>query len=231
MANKLDALRKLTGSSASNETLTEALTHSSSGKKVNYQRMEFLGDRVLGLVIAEFLIKNFPDENEGNLARRLSYLVDKNMLARVAIKTGIGEFIIMSEAEKSAGGSENDNLLSDVMEALIGATFLDSGLEECKKIILTLWGDFLYETLTPPIDPKTALQEWTQGKGLGLPDYELADRQGPDHAPTFEIKVNIEGHGSISAKGTSRRSAEKSAAKKMLHSLKNANPENTGDKN
>ncbi len=199
--------------------LVEALTHSSANTRISYQRLEFLGDRVLGLVVADFLIRTFPEENEGNLARRLSALVDKSMLARVALEAGLGEFIIMSEAERASGGGANENILADVLEALIGAAFLEAGLEECRDMIRRLWGDCLYETVKPPIDPKTALQEWTQGKGLGLPVYDLVGRKGPDHAPVFDVSVTVEGFAPVTAQGTSRRSAEKLAAEIMMKKL------------
>jgi ribonuclease-3 len=201
------------------QLLLEALTHSSSEEGRNYQRLEFLGDRVLGLVIAAFLYESFPGESEGDMARRFSALVDKPMLAKVAGKIDLGNYIIMSESERASGGSENESILSDVMEALIGAAFLDAGLDTCEQMIKSLWGSSLYETLSPPIDPKTALQEWTQGCGLGLPQYELAGRTGPDHAPVFTISVKVEGLNPVSATGSSRRNAEKKAAEKMLDIL------------
>jgi ribonuclease-3 len=219
-----DRVQDILGRKFSNKNLLfEALTHSSAAEKISYQRLEFLGDRVLGLVIAEFLITAFPTENEGSLARRLSGLVDKSMLAKVAVEVGIGPFIIMSESEKASGGDANENILSDIMEALIGATFLDSDIDECREMVKKLWGNFLYETLEPPVDPKTALQEWTQGRGLGLPVYELVGRDGPDHAPVFDVKVSVEGHGSVVAKGTSRRAAEKLAASRLLDKLSGVN--------
>ncbi len=220
MSSNPSRLQEVLGHFYNNKALLEeALTHSSAEGDVSYQRLEFLGDRVLGLVIADFLLRSFPDENEGDLARRLSGLVDKTMLARVAIEAEIGKFILMSEGEKAAGGDANENILADVMEALIGAAYLDAGLETCRKMIESLWGDRLFEMVSPPIDPKTELQEWTQGRGMGLPQYELVGRTGPDHAPVFDIRANIESYPPVVAQGTSRRAAEKAAAELMLASL------------
>lgn len=217
MTGDLQRLQEIIGRNfEKTELLEEAISHSSAGKSINYQRLEFLGDRVLGIVVAEFLIKNFPGENEGDLARRFSSLVDKTMLARVATDAGIGDFIAMSDSERASGGGENENILSDVMEAIIGASFLDAGLDDCRVLVYRMWGELLNERVDPPIDPKTALQEWTQGRAKGLPVYDLVSRTGPDHAPTFEISVDVEGFPIVSAKGASRRVAEKEAARKML---------------
>ncbi len=221
MSSHLKDLQAVLGHSFQNaDLLEEALTHSSVPRARNYQRLEFLGDRVLGLIIAEFLIQNFPDENEGDMARRFSALVDRSMLVTIATEISLGESIQMSEGEKAAGGASNDNILSDVMEAVLAALYLEAGLEKCRDTVITLWGGHLFETVRPPVDPKTELQEWTQGRGLGLPVYELVDREGPDHAPLFDIEVSVDGFEPVRAKGGSRRSAEKNAASLMLEALK-----------
>lgn len=199
--------------------LESALTHSSSGSAVNYERLEFLGDRVLGLVIAESLFIEFPGENEGDLAKRHAALVQGRVLADVARGLDLGSFISLSEAERAAGGADNENILADAMEAVIGALYLDLGLEACRHMIKGLWADKVHTMATPPQDPKTALQEWAQARGLPLPVYEIIDRQGPDHAPVFEIRVSVQGAGAAAARGSSRRAAEKDAAEKLLNNV------------
>lgn len=196
--------------------LKKALTHSSAGEKYNYERLEFLGDRVLGLVVAHILFDAYPDEAEGDLAKRHAALVQGKTLALVAEKIGLGEIMFLSDSEKAGGGTQNRNILADGMESVIGALYLDSGLDVCMRVIRDLWSD-LFETMTsPPQDPKTALQEWAQGRGLPLPQYDLVGREGADHAPVFEIRVTVEGRPPCTAKGPSRRKAEKDAARKLL---------------
>lgn len=217
----LARLEEVIGHRFENQALLEkALTHSSAGRPVNYQRLEFLGDRVLGIIVAEFLFRNFPRENEGDMARRFSALVDRSMCARVASAIELGGYVFLSDGEKAAGGAQNENIMADVVEALIAAAYLDSGLPAAEKIVLRLWGDNLYEMVRPPVDPKTELQEWTQARGLGLPSYELVGRTGPDHAPVFDVCVHVEDHASVLAQGTSRRAAEKNAAALLLRQLK-----------
>lgn len=202
------------------ELLFKALTHSSAGMEKNYERLEFLGDRVVGLVIAEELFHMFKDENEGDLAKRHAALVQGRMLARIARRINLGDAMELSEAERAAGGSKNENILADAMESVIGAIFVDQGmLEQTRRIIRELWGDTIKVMKEPPQDPKTALQEWAQGRGLPLPSYELVSRTGPDHAPTFEIKVEVEGYPSWTSPGSSRRKAEKEAAAVLLAHL------------
>ncbi len=199
--------------------LEQALTHSSKGAS-NNERIEFLGDRVLNLVMAEALFKKFPDENEGNLAKRHSALVQGRMLAVIGAGVTLGDYIILSEAERMSGGAANENILSDAMEAVLGAIFLDGGLDAARELILRLWADYLLTVSEAQQDPKTELQEWVQARGLPLPDYEIVNRSGPDHAPLFEIEVRVKGRDPVSAEGSSRRQAEKAAASLMLRQLK-----------
>ena len=196
-----------------------ALTHASSGGGNNYERLEFLGDRVLGLVIAELLYDHFPAESEGDLARRHAALVSGATLAGVAARLDLAEVLKLSDAERATGGARNDNILADVMEALIGALYMEAGVETCKKIIAHLWRDILHKMDKPPRDPKTALQEWAQGRGLKLPAYTVSDRDGPDHAPVFTITVTVEGFAPERGEGPSRRQAEKAAALALLARL------------
>lgn len=193
-----------------------ALTHASTGADHNYERLEFLGDRVLGLVVAELLYENFPKESEGDLARRHAALVSGVTLAQVAATVNLAEVLKLSDAERATGGARNENILADVMEALIGALYLDAGIDACKSVIAHLWRDILHTMDKPPLDAKTGLQEWAQGRGLPLPVYTLTDRTGPDHAPIFTITVTVEGLASVSGEGPSRRNAEKAAATALL---------------
>ena len=200
--------------------LEHALTHSSKSGSVNNERIEFLGDRVLNLVMAENLFHRFPGESEGSLAKRHSALVQGRMLAIIGGIIGLGEFIILSDAERQSGGAENENILSDAMEATLGSIFLDGGLDAARDVILKLWGDNIATLTEAHQDPKTELQEWVQARGLPLPEYEIVGKSGPDHAPRFEIEVRVRGYDPIIAEGQSRRHGEKAAATRMLAQLK-----------
>lgn len=211
--------KKISHHFADPKLLRDALTHSSTGERHNYERLEFLGDRVLGLVVARILYERFPHEKEGDLAKRLSSLVQGTWLAKIAHDIDLGKYMDFSEAERSAGGDDNDNLLADGIEALIGAIYLDSGLSTCEKLIEMLWGDSFETMIKPPQHPKTAVQEWAQGEALPLPIYEITGQSGPDHAPVFEITLTVKDHGSILATGASRQAAEKAAAKAFIGKL------------
>ncbi len=202
--------------------LVTALTHSSVGGAVSYERLEFLGDRVLGLVVAEILYKKFPEEPEGHLAKRLSALVQGSFLAKIATELDLGAYIIFSESERAAGGADNENILADVFESLVGAMYMDSDFARCFSLIEGLWGDRFDTMVKPPQHPKTRLQEWAQSKGLPLPVYEIIAQEGPDHAPVFDVRVSVQGYEPIVVKGASRQAAEKQAASEFwtLHLLK-----------
>lgn len=200
--------------------LQRALTHSSTDGHYNYERLEFLGDRVLGLVMAHTLFETFDAESEGGLAKRYSALVQGRTLAVIASMNKLGAYILLSPSEREAGGGENENILSDVLEALMGAVYLDGGLEAARAMILRLWGDNIHTLTEAPQDPKTELQEWVQARGLPLPEYDIASQSGPDHAPVFVIELRVRGQNSVRAEGPSRRQAEKSAARIMLRQLK-----------
>lgn len=198
------------------ELLRTALIHSSTGIAVNYERLEFLGDRVLGLVIANALFERFPEEQEGDLAKRLASLVQGETLAKLAVNISLGDYILLSEAEAAAGGARNDHILADVFEAVIGAIYLDGGFEPCKVLIEKQWEDVFCTMKSPPQHPKTAIQEWAQAKNLPLPLYDVVGQSGPDHAPIFEIKLSVKGCAPITAKGRSRAEAEKAVAKEFM---------------
>jgi ribonuclease-3 len=215
------ALQKKLGHQFADPSLLErALTHSSLGGDSNNERLEFLGDRVLGLVIAELLCKMYPQDSEGDLAKRHAALVQGKILTRLAREIDFGAAIQLSDAERSAGGSNNDNILADGLEAVIGAIYLDGGLAPCRSVICALWQDSVKNMTQPPQDPKTALQEWAQGRGLPLPEYELVGREGPDHAPKFRIRVCVTNYPPATAAGASRRKAEKEAAAILLAHLR-----------
>lgn len=200
--------------------MEQALTHSSKVGAANYERIEFLGDRVLNLVMAHTLFEQFPGESEGNLAKRHSALVQGRMLAAIGISVNIHDFVILSEAERQSGGADNENIISDAMEALLGAIFLDGGLEAVRPVIIRLWDKYILAHNELPQDSKTELQEWVQARGLPLPEYIISGRTGPDHAPEFEVEVRVKGHDPVKANGSSRRQAEKEAAKIMIARLK-----------
>jgi len=217
----LKALEEQIGHTFKNpQLLATALTHSSTGAKHNYERLEFLGDRVLGLSVAEILYKKFPNEPEGHLAKRLSALVQGTFLAQISREMNLGQHIIFSDAESASGGAENDNILADVFESMIGALYLDTDYETCNALIKKLWADRFDTMKKPPQHPKTQLQEWAQSQNLSLPRYEIAAQSGPDHAPIFDICLTIEGFDAVTVQGPSRQEAEKRAAKTFIEKHK-----------
>ncbi len=193
-----------------------AFTHPSCGSRANYQRLEFLGDRVLGLVVAAWLYESFPDEPEGKLNRRFTALVRRETLAQVADEIGLGAFVRTGDTSAGARDILTPAVLADVCEAVIGALYLDAGLEAAERFVKVHWEAHFAEGSGACRDAKTALQEWVQGRGLPLPDYRLVGRSGPDHAPEFEIAVRVEGEGEARARGPSKRIAEQAAAAVML---------------
>jgi ribonuclease-3 len=206
------------------DLLRIALTHRSAAKGKDAlsggnERLEFLGDRVLGLVIAEMLYTRFGREREGAMAKRFVALVRRETLARVASEIGLGEHIQMAKGERAAGADTNPAILSDCMEAVIAALYLDSGLEPARRFIEKLWTPLLDEAPRPPQDAKTRLQESLQGQGKPLPVYEMVGREGPAHAPVFTIELTTSEGQSVRAQGKSKREAEQAAAKLMLDEL------------
>lgn len=215
--SNLDALQQQIDHTFKDSALLEtAMTHSSTGAKSNYERLEFLGDRVLGLAVSETLYAKFPDEPEGHLAKRLSALVQGTFLAQISREMEMGQYIIFSDAESASGGAENDNILADVFESMIGALYLDTNYETCRALIQKLWGDHFDSMKKPPQHPKTRLQEWAQSQNLPLPHYKISDQSGPDHAPVFDISLTVKGYEEITVKGASRQEAEKLAASSFI---------------
>ncbi len=202
--------------------LTRALTHSSfanpmSGDRpANFERLEFVGDRVLGLVIAELLYQTFPGSDEGGLATRYNMLVRKETCARVAAKIELGSYIQMSAGEAEAGGRHKKAILGNACESLIAAIYMDAGLEAARSFIHRYWSEFVDQVANPPQDAKTALQEWAQAQGLAPPSYDVENKEGPDHAPSFTIRVSVDGFEPEIAAGGSKRLAEQSAATQLL---------------
>lgn len=204
--------------------LTEALTHASYAGNhrtqtsvLDYERLEFLGDRVLGLVVADILVRRFPKEKEGGLAPRLNALVRKEALARVAREISLEQFLRVGHGEnKLVTGRSRKAIIADACEAIIGAMFLDGGLEPARDFIKLYWTDHVASLDEVPRDAKTTLQEWAQSRGLEPPVYELVSRTGPDHAPEFLMKAVVVGLPQAEAVGASKRSAEQAAAEAVL---------------
>jgi ribonuclease-3 len=205
--------------------LVTALTHPSAVSAADSlhhanQRLEFLGDRVLNLVIAERLIERRRNETEGDLAPRLNRLVKKGACAEAFRHVGLGAYLLMSESEIAGGGRERESTLGDACEAVIAAIYLDGGLSAARKFIEKGWAPQFTGGPAEMKDPKTLLQEWAQGHGHPLPEYVVLGRSGPDHAPEYEVEVRVEDNGAAAATGPSKRDAERHAAARMLEQLK-----------
>ncbi|MFA5899880.1 MAG: ribonuclease III [Hyphomicrobium sp.] len=215
-------LEKALGHRFKNQQLIEvALTHASmrggKAQTSDNERLEFIGDRVLGLAVSEVLIELFPGANEGELARRFNRLVRGEACARVARSIGIGPMLILSDSEAGSGGRAKGTILADAMEAILGAIFLDAGFEAARGVVRRLWGSqYDQQPTSAGPDAKSALQEWAQGKGLALPEYVEVSRLGPDHAPHFTSEVRIAGCAPARGEGTSKRAAEQAAARVLL---------------
>lgn len=215
------------------ELLREALTHPSAStpsasrparsrhaRQRGYERLEFLGDRVLGLVLADLLYNAFPQEDEGALAKRLAALARKETLARVAAAADLGGHLVMSRAEAQGGGRKNPTLLADACEAVIGALYLDGGLDAAAGFIRRFWQPLMTAEARPPQDAKTALQEWAQGAGLPLPEYRTVRTEGPPHEPLFAVELQVAGQPPVTATGRTKRAAEQAAATQLLEQLR-----------
>ena len=202
------------------ELLERALTHASvrGGKVARFdnERLEFIGDRVLGLAIAEALNGQYPDASEGELARRYNRLVRGEACAKVARNIGLGTHLILSDSEADSGGRNKTTILADAAEALLGAVFIDGGFEKARAVVHKLWQDQSEPVPEVAVDAKSALQEWAQGQGLALPRYTVVARKGPDHAPRFTAEVLIAGRAPAQGEGASKRIAEQAAASALL---------------
>jgi ribonuclease-3 len=209
------------------ELLVRALTHPSAAHRRgagedSYERLEFLGDRVLGLIVADLLLRRFPEENEGELALRHAGLVRRETLAKIAEELDLGSHVRLAKGEEAAGERGNPAIQADACEAVIGAVYLDGGLDAARDLVESLWTPLLEAVLVPPQDAKTALQEWAQGRGLPLPDYREVGRSGPDHGPVFTVEVAVQGHPPAAGEGRSKRLAEQAAAGLLMSRIKAA---------
>lgn len=204
----------------SRSVLQRALTHASKrtekGKVYDNERLEFLGDRVLALAIAEFLTELDPRANEGDLARRFNRLVRKEACARVARELDLGSALMLSASEADSGGREKDTILADASEALLGAIFVEAGFPTAREVVRRLWTPMIDNLPAVATDAKSALQEWAQGQGLALPEYVEIARHGPDHAPRFTAEVRIAGRKPARGEGANKRAAEQAAATELL---------------
>jgi ribonuclease-3 len=195
-----------------------AITHSSAsgrGGAAN-ERLEFLGDRVLGLIIADLLYRRFSTEEEGDLARRFAVLVSRETLAQVAARIGLASHLTLARGEEDSGGRANPAILADACEAVIAALYLDGGLDAARRFIEEAWRAPIEQDRHPPQDAKTALQEWAQAAGRKLPSYVVIASQGPAHDPRFTVEVRVAGLPPIAASGRSKRAAEQAAAAEAL---------------
>lgn len=206
---------------ADKSLVDRALTHISAAKSADgrlgsYQRLEYLGDRVLGLAIAAMLMEAFPTSDEGELSRRLAELVRAEACAEVAVAMDIAPFIRLGSGEANSGGRKKKAILSDVCEALIGAVFIDAGYGPASELVDRFWRERMVTPRRPLRDAKTELQEWAQGQGLPAPLYREVERSGPDHDPSFRVSVEVEGQGDAEGAGRSKRAAEQAAASALL---------------
>jgi len=205
------------------QLLAQATTHSAAGYgrtgAIDNERLEFLGDRVLGLVMAELLMERFPKATEGELGPRHASLVRREALAEVAGTIDLGSYLILAPADAAAGSRNHPKFLADACEAVIAALYLDGGLEVARHFITECWAKQLGAVAVMPIEPKTALQEWAQGHGRPLPSYSVTRSAGAAHDPVFEVKVEVKGLEPALAEGSSKRAAEKAAALTMLQRL------------
>jgi ribonuclease-3 len=196
-----------------------AITHSSVGGP-SYERLEFLGDRVLGMVIARALYERYPNEPEGNLSKRYNALVDRETCAENGREIGVPALVRLGKQAREDGASQSENVVGDVVEALIGALFLDGGVEAAERFILRLWEPDLAVQRRAPQHPKSALQELAAAKGVKAPHYEVVSRTGAHHAPKFTVRVFVPTLGEAVAEGTSKQEAETAAAAELLSKSK-----------
>jgi len=220
-AAQSDLARRLGHVFADPALLVEALTHASLSNRARYdnQRLEFLGDRVLGLVIAEALLARDGAATEGQLAPRFNALVRKETCAAVAAGIDLGPAILMGKSESANGGRRKRAMLGDAMEAVIAAVYLDAGYPAARDMILRLWGPRIASAESHARDAKTALQEWAQARGMAPPDYVDTGRTGPDHAPVFTVTARLENGETQEASAPSKRAAQQAAAEALLARL------------
>ncbi|MBA3511409.1 ribonuclease III [Sphingomonas sp.] len=195
-----------------------ALTHPSFGRD-HYQRLEFLGDRVLGLVMAEWLSELFPSEPEGLLSHRFTNLVSRAQCALVARDLGLVDYLRLGKQAWDDGGSQSDNILGDVTEGLIGALYLEGGVNAARSFIRRAWAPIVDSQSSAPRHPKSLLHEWAEGHGRKPPTYKVIERTGPPHAPRFTVRASVKGYGEADGEGSSKHEAETAAATALLEQL------------
>ncbi len=215
------ALCRRLGATIGAQRLDEALTHPSAATRArpDYQRLEFLGDRVLGLIIAEAVLSRWPDEAEGKLALRLNELVRKETCAEIAESIGLGQYLRLARSEAASGGRKRMTILGDAMEAVVAAIYLDAGPDAAREAVLRLWEPRMATQGAAPQDSKTMLQEWAQGRAMPPPLYDTVARSGPDHAPEFTVEARLSNGATARATAPSKRAAEQAAATALLHRL------------
>jgi ribonuclease-3 len=201
--------------------LEQALTHASvgqgAGPVADYEQLEFLGDRVLGLIAADLLMARFPKEKEGDLSKRLHVLVSGETCARIAADLGVSDALRMAPGETKRGARQNTNILADACEALIAAVYRDGGLDAARAVFAPIWAPELEIQGAPEaLSPKSKLNEWAMARAHVAPIYRVVHREGPDHAPRFTVEVEVEGLAPIAGAGRSRQEAEKAAALALL---------------
>ena len=221
MSGRLEAFQARIDYTFEDQDLLErALTHASYGdgrhRAQSNERLEFLGDRVLGLMAAERLHEEFTDLSEGQLAQRLNALVRKEACAAVARKIDLGEALRLSRAEDRLGGREKTSILGDACEAIFGALYIDGGLDQARRFFDTFWADEFEAQKGRKKDAKSHLQEWAAKQGAGMPVYEDVSRKGPDHRPVFVVKVSVKGYTPVEAEGGSKQEAQRAAAAGLL---------------
>ena len=213
----ITAVAKLTGHRFRDPALARAaLTHPSCEGADHYERLEFLGDRVLGLVIARWLYERFPEESEGALNRRLTALVRKETLAEIGEELGLGALIRVAQNAREAGVQHLPNVLADVMEALVAALYLDGGLKTASRFVRRHWKGRIDQDAALLRDPKSALQEWAHARRIVPPEYVLIEQSGPDHAPRFVVEARLADRGVARGEAGSKRAAEQEAARRLL---------------
>ena len=196
-----------------------ALTHSSASRK-SYERLEFLGDRIVGLVIARWLYERFPDESEGQLSRRYNALVAREVCAEIARELGIPRLVILGRQAREDSASDSDNVLGDITESLAGALLIDGGMDVAEAFVRRVWAPYVEGQARAPQHPKSALQELAAARGVKPPLYELVSRSGAHHQPRFTVRVSVKGLGEAEAEGSSKQEAETAAAAELLNRVK-----------
>ena len=219
MKVKINKLQKILNIKFNNtDLLLQAITHKSYNSKINYEMLEFLGDRVLGLIISNKLFTLYPDERVGVLDKRFSNLVNKNICYQVGIKLKLNEFILVGNSKKKILNIEN-KIISDVCESIIASIYLDKGFKIANEFVLKIWQDFLNISNETIVDAKTKLQEFSLKKFKSLPVYKIVSNTGPRHKPLFKVGVKIKNTKFIYSNGTSKKNAEQSAASILLKNL------------